>query len=221
MLVLDGCTFALPFRYVGGMQALPILYSFRRCPYAMRARMALIASGVAYEHREILLRDKPAAMLAASPKGTVPVLVLGNGEVIDESIDIMRWALGQSDPEAWMASAEPDLVAVYDGAFKYHLDRYKYAARYGEDPLVHRAAGLAMLFQLDARLGGRTYLGGSTRAFGDIAIFPFVRQFAGVDPAWFETEAPHNLRGWLERLIRSDLFERAMVKQTLWAADGN
>lgn len=216
-----GCTFPLPFRYAVGMQALPILYSFRRCPYAMRARMALIASGIAYEHREILLRDKPAAMLAASCKGTVPVLVLANGEVIDESIDIMRWALDQSDPEAWMASADPCLVGEYDGAFKHHLDRYKYAARYGEDPLVHRAAGLAMLSQLDARLCDQSYLGGSTRAFADIAIFPFVRQFAGVDPAWFETAAPYTVRGWLNRLVSSDLFERAMVRHRLWAADEN
>lgn len=201
------------------MQAPPILYSFRRCPYAMRARMALAASRVAYEHREILLRDKPAAMLAASPKGTVPVLVLANGEVIDESIDIMRRALEQKDPEGWMASFEPGLLADYDSAFKHHLDRYKYAARYGEDPLAHRAAGLAMLLQLDAQLADRGYLGGNVRGFADIAIFPFVRQFAGVDPAWFEAEAPRNLRGWLDRLISSDVFERAMVRRTLWTAD--
>lgn len=201
------------------MQALPILYSFRRCPYAMRARMALIASGVAYEHREILLRDKPAEMLAASPKGTVPVLILANGRVIDESIDIMRWALDQNDPEGWLAAAELGLVADYDGAFKYHLDRYKYAARYGENPLTHRAAGLAMLLRLDAQLADRDYLRGGARGFGDIAIVPFVRQFAGVDPAWFEAEAPQNLRGWLERLTSSDLFERAMVRRTLWTVD--
>lgn len=201
------------------MHAPPILYSFRRCPYAMRGRMALIASGVAYEHREILLRDKPAAMLAASPKGTVPVLVLANGQVIDESIDIMRWALDQNDPEGWMTAAEPCLVADYDGAFKYHLDRYKYAVRHGEDPLMHRAAGLTMLCRLDAQLAGRDYLSGSARGFGDIAIFPFVRQFAGVDPAWFEAQAPQKLQGWLERLISSDLFERAMIRRTLWTAD--
>jgi len=198
------------------VQAPPIFYSFRRCPYAMRARMALIASRVAYEHREILLRDKPAAMLAISPKGTVPVLVLASGEVIDESIEIMRWALDQNDPEEWMAAAELGLVADYDGAFKHHLDRYKYAARYGEDPLIHRATGLAMLLRLNAQLAGRDYLGGSARGFGDVAIFPFVRQFAGVDPAWFETHAPQNLRRWLERLISSEVFERAMIRHPLW-----
>lgn len=203
------------------MHAPPILYSFRRCPYAMRGRMALIASGVAYEHREILLCDKPAAMLAASPKGTVPVLVLANGQVIDESIDIMRWALGQNDPEGWTAAVEPSLVADYDGAFKHHLDRYKYAARYGEDPLMHRAAGLVTLFQLDARFTDQDYLGGSARGFGDIAILPFVRQFAGVDPAWFESHAPQKLRRWLERLISSELFGRAMIRHPLWTAVAN
>ncbi|MBW8296313.1 glutathione S-transferase [Sphingopyxis sp.] len=203
------------------MHAPPILYSFRRCPYAMRGRMALIASGVAYEHREILLRNKPAAMRAVSPKGTVPVLVLANGEVIDESIDIMRWALGQNDPEGWAAAGEPSLVADYDGAFKHHLDRYKYAPRYGEDPLMHRAAGLAMLLQLDARFADQDYLGGSAPGFGDIAIFPFVRQFAAVDPAWFETHAPQKLRRWLERLISSELFGRAMIRHPLWTAAAN
>lgn len=201
------------------MQTLPILYSFRRCPYAMRARMALIASGIAYEHREILLRDKPAAMLAASAKGTVPVLVLANGAVVDESIDIMRWALEQNDPEGWMASVEPGLLAGYDTAFKHHLDRYKYATRYGADPLIHRTAGLAMLVQLGAQLADRDYLGGSGRGFADIAIFPFVRQFAGVDLPWFEAEAPRNLRCWLDTLVSSDLFERAMVHRMLWRAD--
>jgi glutathione S-transferase len=208
-----------PFRYGADVQTSPILYSFRRCPYAMRARMALIMSGVAYEHREISLRDKPAAMLAASPKGTVPVLVLGNAEVIDESIDIMRWALDQNDPEGWMASAEQDLLTDYDGAFKHHLDRYKYGSRYSEDPLVHRAAGLDMLVRLNALLAGREYLGGRARGFGDIAIFPFVRQFAGVDPAWFEAHAPQTLQNWLERLVSSDLFARAMIRRPIWTAD--
>jgi glutathione S-transferase len=203
------------------MYAQPILYSFRRCPYAMRGRMALIASGVAYEHREISLSDKPAVMLAASPKGTVPVLVLANGQVIDESIDIMRWALGQNDPEGWTAAVDPGLIADYDGAFKHHLDRYKYAARYGEDPLMHRAAGLDMLLQLDARLADQDYLGGGARGFGDIAIFPFVRQFAGVDQLWFETHAPQKPRRWVERLISSDLFGRAMIRHPLWIAAAN
>lgn len=203
------------------MTDLPILYSFRRCPYAMRARMALLTSGVSYEHREVLLRDKPAAMLAASPKGTVPVLVLADGSVIDESIDIMRWALEQSDPENWMAHTDAALVADYDGAFKHHLDRYKYWGRYGVDPVEHRAAGLAMLVELDARVADQAYLGGAMPGFSDVAIFPFVRQFAGVDPPWFEAHAPHRVREWLGALIASELFERAMVRLAPWAPGGD
>lgn len=198
------------------MQRPPVLYSFRRCPYAMRARMALIVSGLDYEHREILLRDKPVSMLAASPKGTVPVLVLADGEVIDESLDIMRWALKWSDPEEWLAGAEPAPVADYDSVFKHHLDRYKYAARYADDPLSHRAAALQMLSRLDARLADQEFLGGAARGFADIAIFPFVRQFSGVDPAWFGSEAPSNVQRWLAALTASELFERAMVRRTLW-----
>lgn len=202
------------------MSAMPVLYSFRRCPYAMRARMALMVSGARYEHREIVLRDKPAAMLAASPKGTVPVLVLADGAVIDESIDIMRWALARNDPEDWLASADAALVEDFDGAFKHHLDRYKYAGRYGVDPLDHRAAGLAMLEALDARLAGRAFLGGAARGFSDIAIFPFVRQFAGVDAAWFAAQAVPHVQAWLAGLAGSALFERAMVKVDVWADHG-
>lgn len=198
------------------MPGLPILYSFRRCPYAMRARMALIVSGLAYEHREILLRDKPASMLAASPKGTVPVLVLADGRVIDESLNIMLWALEQSEPEGWLESADLALVADYDGAFKHHLDRYKYAARYGEDPLVHRAAAADMLWNLDAKLGAGDFLGSARRSLADIAVFPFVRQFAGVDPAWFELKAPPDVQRWLSGMTSSGLFARAMIRRPLW-----
>lgn len=198
------------------MAGVPILYSFRRCPYAMRARMALLVSGVAYAHREVQLRDKPAAMLAASPKGTVPVLVLADGTVIDESIDMMRWALTQNDPGDWLAFADAELVAEFDGAFKHHLDRYKYAGRYDADPLAHRAAGLAILAELDNRLAGLAYLGGAKPGFNDIALFPFIRQFAGVDAAWFATCAPRWVREWLAILVGSELFERAMVRVEPW-----
>ncbi len=203
----------------GAVTDMPVLYSFRRCPFAMRARMALIVSGVVWEHREISLHDKPAAMLAASPKGTVPVLILPDGSVIDESLDIMLWALDRSDPERWMARFDPPLVATFDSAFKHHLDRYKYAARYGEDPLVHRAAGLAMLFRLGQQFGGADFVGGASRGFGDVAIFPFVRQFAGVDPAWFDANAPHDVKRWLKSLVASDLFDRAMTRFAPWSAE--
>ncbi len=202
---------------VPAMSEIPILYSFRRCPYAMRARMALLISGTAYAHREVLLRDKPAAMLAASPKGTVPVLVLVDGTVIDESIDIMHWALVQHDPEHWLSNFDAELIEIFDGTFKHHLDRYKYAKRYDADPLTHRAAGLAMLVELDLRLSGQNYLGGATRGFSDIALFPFVRQFAAVDADWFATRAPVTLRKWLAALIASVLFQRAMVPISPWA----
>ena len=194
----------------------PILYSFRRCPYAMRARMAVLASGVGYAHREVLLRDKSAAMLAASPKGTVPVLVLEDGSVIDESIDIMRWALAQHDPEQWLAHVDAGLIERFDSTFKFHLDRYKYADRFDSDPLAHRAAGLAILAQLDERLSDQDYLGGATRGFTDVALFPFVRQFAAVDAEWFASHAPPAVRAWLANLVESDLFQRAMAKQPLW-----
>ena len=201
------------------MPDIPILYSFRRCPYAMRARMALLVSGTTHAHREVLLRNKPAAMLAASPKGTVPVLVLADGTVIDESIDIMRWALSQHDAEDWMGRADAALVAKFDCAFKHHLDRYKYAGRYDVDPLTHRAAGLAMLTELDDRLADQDYLGGAARGFSDIALFPFVRQFAGVDGAWFAAHAQRRVREWLVTLVASDLFERAMVRVAPWVED--
>jgi glutathione S-transferase len=194
----------------------PVLYSFRRCPYAMRARMALLTSGIAYVHREVLLRDKPAAMLAASPKGTVPVLVLPDGAVIDESIDIMRWALSQNDPEGWLARADTSLVLQFDSGFKHHLDRYKYSGRHDADPFVHRAAGLAMLTDLGERLADRDYLGGVAPGFSDIAIFPFVRQFAGVDATWFAEHAPRRVSVWLDGLVTSPLFDRAMVKIARW-----
>ena len=201
---------------VPAMPEIPILYSFRRCPYAMRVRMAVLASGTAYTHREVLLRDKPAAMLAASPKGTVPVLVLVDGTVIDESIDIMRWALAQYDPEHWLPHEDAGLIEMFDGTFKHHLDRYKYAKRYDVDPLAHRAVGLAMLAELDERFSGQNYLGGATRGFSDIALFPFVRQFAAVDADWFASRAPVAVRKWLATLMASNLFQRAMVPIMPW-----
>jgi glutathione S-transferase len=198
---------------------LPILYSFRRCPYAMRARMALIAAAVEVEHREILLRDKPIAMIAASSKATVPVLVLQNGRVIDESLDIMRWALGVRDPLGW---GEPDfpLVETNDGPFKYHLDRMKYAHRYdGADPAQHRASAIELLRPLDVRLAVSAYLCGEAPAFTDYAIFPFVRQFARADLETWQEEALPGLQRWLSALASSILFEKAMAKHPVWTAD--
>ena len=196
---------------------MPILYSFRRCPYAMRARMALLVSGVPFELREVLLRDKPAAMVAASPKATVPVLVLEDGAVIDESLDIMRWALRRHDPEDWLAGDDAALIARFDDRFKHHLDRYKYPDRHRADPSEHRAAGLALLGELERRLATSANLCRATRALADIAILPFVRQFAAVDRSWFDAQPIPCVQDWLARHIASPLFDQAMLRVARWA----
>ncbi|MFC3581407.1 glutathione S-transferase [Sphingomonas hylomeconis] len=195
-----------------------VLYSFRRCPYAMRARMAVLVSGIAVELREVALRDKPAEMLAASPKGTVPVLVLSDGRVIDESFEIMRWALAQHDPEDWLGGCNAALIAANDGPFKHHLDRYKYPERHGSEPLAHRAAGLGLLVDLEQRLAAQDNLCRETRSLTDIAIFPFVRQFAAVDREWFAAQPVPRVRAWLARHTGSALFEAAMVRVPPWVA---
>ncbi|MES2531323.1 MAG: glutathione S-transferase N-terminal domain-containing protein, partial [Pseudomonadota bacterium] len=168
--------------------ALPVLYSFRRCPYAMRARLALLASGQRCELREVVLRDKPAALIAVSPKATVPVLVTAEGTVIEQSLDIMLWALRRSDPSGWLQPGDASLdemlslVAQCDTHFKPELDRYKYPGRYADtDPLMHREAGAVFLRRLDARLTQWRFLAGPAEALADAAIAPFVRQFAMVD----------------------------------------
>jgi glutathione S-transferase len=194
-----------------------LLYSFRRCPYAMRARLALLVSGTRFEIREIVLRDKPAAMLVASPKGTVPVLVCANGRVIDESLDIMVWALARNDPENWLDGYDVALVAPFDTRFKQHLDRYKYAERYDVDPIVHRDAGLALLQDLEAQLARQANLCGMARSLTDMAIFPFVRQFAAVDRDWFDVQSLDGVQNWLARHVASPLFERVMTRLKPWA----
>ena len=197
----------------------PILYSFRRCPYAMRARMALSMSGTGYEHREVVLRDKPPQMLEVSPKGTVPVLVTEDDLVIEESLDIMRWALEQSDPEGWLGRNDAALVETNDGPFKHHLDRYKYATRYEDaQPDEHRAAALEILEQLERRLEESAYLCGDTRGFADIAIFPFIRQFANTDRAWFAAQDLPRVQAWLDGLVNCDLFAAIMTKHPQWQA---
>ncbi len=201
--------------YGSAMDA-PILYSFRRCPYAMRARLALVAAGVAVALREVALRDKPAAMIAASPKATVPVLVLPGGDVIDESLDIMRWAFATGERAGWLDGDDADLIAANDGAFKHHLDRYKYADRYGVDPIEHRSKAVEHLQLLDDRLGVRANLGGESPAIGDLAILPFVRQFAETDRTYFDASAPHNVQRWLERFLASPMFAAVMVRYDPW-----
>ena len=198
---------------------LPLLYSYRRCPYAMRARMALLVAGIAFDAHDIVLRDKPAAMLALSPKGTVPVLVLPDGTVLEQSLDIMQWAWHEHDPAGWWARAQSAdnqaLLAVCDGAFKHQLDRYKYPERF--DDVEHRAqprdaAVEALLAPLDAQLQRRPQLGGETPCATDLALFPFVRQFAAVEPGWFASLPLPALQAWLAGWLAHPLFETAMAK---------
>lgn len=188
----------------------------------MRARMALWVAGITVELREVKLADKPPELTQASPKATVPVLVLPDGEVIDESVAIMRWALARNDPENWLSGDDRDLIDRNDGAFKHHLDRYKYPNRYEDEPdhgeVDHRARGLAILADLDARLAGRKELCGDTRTLADIALFPFIRQFANTDRAWFDDQDLPHLQGWLARHLASDLFKAIMPKFDPWKA---
>jgi glutathione S-transferase len=199
-----------------GTRADPVLYSFRRCPYAMRARLALAVSGTRCELREVKLSAKPSAMLQASPKGTVPVLVLPGGAVIDESLDIMRWALAAADPEAWLLCEDAALIDRCDGRFKHDLDRYKYPERQGSEPLYHRARALDFLELLERRLEDTAQLCGTTRGMTDAAIMPFVRQFAAVDPEWFASLPLNRLQAWLEGHLASDLFATIMARWTPW-----
>jgi UPF0176 protein len=203
--------------------ALPILYSFRRCPFAMRARLALRAAGVQVELREVVLRDKPAAMLEVSPKGTVPVLVEPSGKVLDESLDIMRFALSMHDPQQWLAPEDGDvegmvaLIRRCDEEFKPDLDRYKYASRYDDaDPVASRDKGFAFLRELDQRLQSGGWISGSRRCLADVAIAPFVRQFRIADPAWFDATPCHALIAWLAAFEASDDFAAIMYKYAPW-----
>ncbi|QXI09607.1 glutathione S-transferase [Pseudomonas zeae] len=191
------------------------LYSFRRCPYAMRARMALRYSGVPLDIIEVSLKAKPAEMLAISPKGTVPVLDAG-GQVIDESLEIMRWALAQNDPQDWLLDGDSriaELIDANDQGFKLHLNRYKYAERYPEQPMeVYRAEGALFLQRLDELLTDRDYLLADHASLADIALLPFVRQFAHVDREWFAQTPYVRLQAWLQRFLESDLFTSIMKK---------
>lgn len=189
----------------------------------MRARFALLVSGTACELREVVLRDKPAALREASPKATVPVLVDVDGTVIDESLGIMRWALALRDPQHWLTPSAGTLddmlalVAQCDGDFKRHLDRYKYPNRYeGVDALQHRAEAAGFLDALEARLRNTRHLFGDAPALADMAIAPFVRQFAQVDAAWFAAAPWPALNAWLSALTESSLWAAAMPKFPPW-----
>lgn len=204
--------------------ALPVLYSFRRCPYAMRARLALLSSGQRCELREVVLKNKPAEMLAASPKGTVPVLVRGDGTVLAQSLEIMLWALGRDDPQRWLAPERGTLdemlalAAACDEDFKPQLDRYKYPERFGGAAAAAgaREQGARFLLRLEARLAASAQLFGAQASLADAAVMPFVRQFAMVDPGWFAGQPWPRLRDWLDAWTASAAFERAMWKYAPW-----
>jgi len=201
----------------------PILYSFRRCPYAMRARLAIMISGVECELREILLKDKPASMLAASPKGTVPVLVDGNS-IIDESLDIAVWALNQHDPDNWLShSIDHDLIDKADNQFKAQLDRYKYASRYpeySEQEYFEQAQWYLEDLEhvlIENENLHRPFLVTPNMTLLDAMIFPFIRQFAGVDRARFDALPLPKLHRWLNASVESSLFTSIMQKYPVWS----
>lgn len=194
---------------------LPILYSFRRCPFAMRARLAIMSSGTVCELREVKLSAKPAGLREASPKATVPVLVNG-GQVIEQSLEIMRWSLGRRDPDGWLMGDDPALIAMTDGRFKHDLDGYKYPDRHGGDAAPYREAGMAFLRELDARLADNAQLCGAAPGITDMAIMPFVRQFAATDRAWFDAQPLPHLQAWLAGHLASELFAAIMVRWSPW-----
>jgi glutathione S-transferase len=198
------------------MAALALLYSYRRCPYAMRARMALSYAGIAYQLHDISLKDKPAGLLAVSPKGTVPVLVLPDGRVLEQSLDIMHWALQQHDPSRWLDIDRDNsqaLISENDGAFKQALDKYKYASRFPEQSAAsYRSQAEVFLCKLEQALQERPFLSGAHLSLTDVAIFPFIRQFAAVDANWFAQAAYPKLQAWLQARLESSLFQGVMSK---------
>ncbi|MFA7351713.1 MAG: glutathione S-transferase [Methylotenera sp.] len=201
---------------MSGLNSLPILYSYRRCPYAMRARMAIKYADIPVETREISLKDKPAHLLQVSPKGTVPVLVLSGGKVIDQSIEIMYWALHENDVDGWLsadASQTRQLIDENDSSFKQALDKYKYAIRFPEQSApVYRTEGEAFLSKLERKLEVTSFLVADNLSLADIAIFPFIRQFVAVDATWFESADYLKLKIWLKHLVESELFQSVMEK---------
>lgn len=222
--------------YIASDMCLPILYSFRRCPYAIRARMALAYADIRYELREISLKNKPKEMLEISPKGTTPVMQIfdasQNFMVLEESLDIMRWALQQYDPLNWRDLSDEDLaiadqlITTNDREFKQALDRYKYANRFPErSPEFYRQQAEEFLEVLERRLCENSkfvngqFLMGDRQTFADVAIFPFVRQFAYVDIEWFNSSSYLNLQRWLKWHESSALFDLAMQKFPLWESE--
>jgi glutathione S-transferase len=200
------------------MMTLPVLYSFIRCPYAIRARMVLLYADIRYELREVSLKNKPPEMLAISPKGTTPVLQLGDGRILEESLDIMDWALGQNDPKGWRQFPQEQLelsktlIALNDSEFKQILDRYKYHVRFTEPQSTYRSQAEPYLQRLNQLLQTHQFLLGDRPSVADVAIFPFIRQFAHVDLQWFDNSPNQALVTWLNFYKSSQLFLSVMSK---------
>jgi glutathione S-transferase len=199
----------------------PLLFSFRRCPFAIRARLAIKVSGVEVDTHEVSLRAKPKEMLECSPKGTVPVLKFSDGRVLEQSLDIMQWALSLNDPEYWLDS-DPDasaeimaLIKKNDESFKPALDLYKYAVRFPEhSEAYYREQAEPFLAELNTRLSQDGYLMGGRYTLADMAIFPFIRQFSNVNPDWFYASRYQHLIAWLDQLTGSELFQNIMQKES-------
>lgn len=208
---------------------IPILWSFRRCPYAMRARLAIKSSGINVALREILLRDKPDEFIQDSAKATVPVLRLADQTVLDESLDVMHWALSQHDPENWceVLRREPERTQSFlqelDGSFKSSLDRYKYASRYNEsaeEAIRHRSIGADFISSMNDTLGKQAYISGDQAGFLDYASYPFIRQFRIADIEWFDDQDWPYLHSWLQAFLNSDRFLAIMEKYKPWKETG-
>ena len=198
---------------------LPVLYTFRRCPYAMRARIAIYYSKISYEHREILLKDRPKKLYELSPKGTVPVLELPDNTVIDESLDIMKWALSINDPDEWFMNKRDqqlDVIATNDQDFKKWLDRYKYHIRYPEFSMEYYRDQCEKILDIYERhLKDNRFLFSQNITLGDMALLPFIRQFAYVDITWFNQRFIY-LSKWMEDLIQAGIFQSMMKKFKIW-----
>ncbi|WP_232775132.1 MULTISPECIES: glutathione S-transferase [unclassified Shewanella] len=206
------------------IMALPVLYSLRNCPYAMRARLAIYASGQQVQLRDLVLSNKPAEMLEVSPKGTVPVLVTSNGQVIEESLEVMLWAFEQSDPDDFLDKANQNvldemlgIIAIFDNEFKGHLEHYRAAKRYHEPTLPeHREACESYLVQLEQRLCQQEYLMSDKPTIVDLALVPFIRQFARVERQWYLQSPYPKLRQWLNTYLQSRMFSKVMTKYPMW-----
>jgi len=201
----------------------PILYSFRRCPYCMRAHMTLLNSGIKTELREVDIDNMPEQVISISPKATVPILVFPDGTFIDESWDIVKWALTQNDPDNWLGQGKvylldaEMLIETNDFSFKEDLDHYKYADRYPEQSAeFYRAACEEFIEELEEKLNDHDYLLGDAVSLADIGVFPFIRQFSLVDKDWFDQAPYPNVQRWLQNIIDSALFKNVFRKHALW-----